>query len=62
MLPGSHRRDESHHCGKALPRGILLDARPFFSKGELETFAKLILDGGGRTLKTWRFGLGTCGA
>ena len=62
LLPGRHKRDKSHKCGKALPRGVILDARPFFAKAELETFAKLILDGGGRTLKMWRFGLSACGA
>lgn len=56
-IPGKHRRDESHSCGWALPRGVILEARPFFTVPELESFAAKLLDGGGRTLKTWDFSL-----
>lgn len=57
LIPGKHERDQSHHCGRALPRGAIFGYRPYFSTSELEGFARLILEGGGRTLKTWTFEL-----
>ena len=60
FLPGKHERDQSHSCGRAIPRGAIFGARPFFSRAELQGFAKLIMEGGGRTLKTWQFDLDLC--
>ena len=62
FLPGKHERDQSHSCGRALPRGAIFGARSFISKDELTGFARLIMEGGGRTLKTWQFELSTCRA
>lgn len=60
ILPGKHERDQSHSCGRALPRGAIFGARPLFSHDELAAFANLILEGGGRTLKTSQFELDMC--
>lgn len=56
LIPGRHERDQSHY-GRVLPRGAIFGYRPFIRTQELEGFAQLILESGGRTLKTWTFKL-----
>ena len=48
LLPGVHSRDDSHPCGWALPRGVIVGARPYFSTEELRAFALKLLEGGAR--------------
>ena len=61
LIPGRHERDQSHHCGRALPRGAIFGYRPFISTRELEGFARLIIEGGGRNLMPlWLIRLFAC--
>ena len=41
---------------------MIRGARPFFSEHELRHFARLLLNGAGRTLLTWAFTIGEHGA
>lgn len=61
LLPGVHLRDGIHLCGRAIPKGVIAHARPWFSTQELEAFASKLLAGGGRSLKTWDFPLESFG-
>ena len=62
LLPGQHCPEHCHPCGRALPKGMIQGARPLLSEHELRHFARLLLDGAGRTLKTWDFSFADHGA
>lgn len=57
LLPGIHHRDGIHSCGRAIPKGMIANARPWISTCEMESFASKLIAGGGRTLSTWDFPL-----
>lgn len=57
LLPGTHSSVLCHPCGRSLPKGMIRGARPYITEAELRHFARLLLDGAGRTLHSWSFSI-----
>ena len=55
ILPGEHWATWAHKCGRALPKGSIGFARPWFSLSELTSFANILLDGRNQKLESWAF-------
>ena len=62
LLPGIHKRDGHHSCGWALPRGVIVGARPYITETELRHFADLLFAGAGSSLLSWSFSIADHGA
>ena len=60
LIPGLHDAVWAHKCGRALPKGSIRSARPFFADPELECFAHLLLDGKNQSLTTWDIAPADC--
>ena len=54
-LPGRHESTLIHKCGKAIPKGAIFGARPFFDPKDLVAFAAILQDGCGQHLSSWSF-------
>ena len=54
-LPGRHESTLIHKCGKAIPKGAIFAARPYFSPQDLHAFAAVLQDGCGQHLSSWSF-------
>lgn len=54
-IPGRHESTLIHKCGKAIPKGAVYAARPFFCNDDLLAFAAVLQDGCSQHLSTWRF-------
>ena len=57
ILPGEHWATWAHKCGRALPKGSIGLARPWFSHAELSLFAKILLEGRNQKMESWAFSL-----
>ena len=55
ILPGEHWATWAHNFGRALPKGSIGYARPFFSHTELSSFANILLEGRNQKLSLWAF-------